>query len=379
MTALDTRPLGLAELMQPQRDVLFGMELTGSHLVSGPPGSGKSVLAAQRASMLALSGEPVTLLTYSNLLKQYIAPSVAALAPRADVSVATVHTWLGDWYQRHTGRRPPMDADTRSYDWSAVHMAATSSTESAPILVIDEGQDLPVDFYRFCRLIGAEVTVFADEHQRISDTQSTLAEITRALGGCEHHSLTGNYRNTEQIARFAACFDVEPLAPEPSAAPVRDGCLPVLHRWDADGRLAEFVTEYVKKNPDLSIAVVCRRTDWQYRLLHRLELVDQRLRPQMYTSRAPRGRYRQLDLSRRGVFIVNRKSVKGLGFDTAVIPDTHLDANLDPTSATIRMEYYVLATRARHELHLAYAGASEPPLLAAIGQDLLRRDHCQQG
>ncbi|WP_433454046.1 hypothetical protein ACQPXS_38440 [Streptomyces sp. CA-142005] len=57
----------------------------------------------------------------------------------------------------------------------------------------------------------------------------------------------------------------------------------------------------------------------------------------------------------------------------AAIPDTHTDAAVDPSSAALRMTYYVLATRARHELHLAYEGETEPPLLAQIGSgDLVR-------
>ncbi|MFJ9242937.1 sigma-70 family RNA polymerase sigma factor [Streptomyces sp. NPDC101776] len=56
-----------------------------------------------------------------------------------------------------------------------------------------------------------------------------------------------------------------------------------------------------------------------------------------------------------------------------VIPDTHRDAAVDPTSAALRMTYYVLATRARHELHLAYEGDTEPPLCAQVGSGYLLR------
>ncbi|MFG3407304.1 hypothetical protein [Streptomyces sp. NPDC048142] len=55
-----------------------------------------------------------------------------------------------------------------------------------------------------------------------------------------------------------------------------------------------------------------------------------------------------------------------MGFDVVVVPDTHVDSATDPTSASLRMAYYVFATRARHELHLGYEGAGEPPLLAGI-------------
>lgn len=66
-------------------------------------------------------------------------------------------------------------------------------------------------------------------------------------------------------------------------------------------------------------------------------------------------------------------SAKGLGFDIVVVPDTHTDAATDPTEAALRMTYYVLATRAREELHLGHDGDAEPPHLARVPPRLLRR------
>ncbi|MEH0407871.1 hypothetical protein [Streptomyces scabiei] len=98
-----------------------------------------------------------------------------------------------------------------------------------------------------------------------------------------------------------------------------------------------------------------------------------RLKPQLYTSDARGGRYRTLDLGRPGIVLVHRRSAKGLGFDTVVVPDAHADAAVDPTSAALRMTYYVLATRAQGELHFAYEGETEPPLLAQVGAGVLLR------
>jgi hypothetical protein len=49
------------------------------------------------------------------------------------------------------------------------------------------------------------------------------------------------------------------------------------------------------------------------------------------------------------------------------------EAPTDPTEAALRMTYYVLATRAREELHLGYDGDAEPPHLAQVPPRLLRR------
>ncbi|WP_405908997.1 AAA family ATPase [Streptomyces sp. NBC_00828] len=355
-------------LSPEQRACLDDLPFDGNHLVSGPPGSGKSLLAAQRAVMLALTGTPVTLLTRSNLLRQSLAAMVHALGP-ADrgVRVATAHAWLTEW----CGGKVPRTGDGW-YDWAACYERAA---ETGPVpgltLVVDEGQDLPPEFYRLCRLLQARTTVYADECQRLTDTNSTLAEIAQRLGRCTRLELDGNHRNTRQIAAFAAHFHAGAGVP---SLPEREGPPPRLHRLPHRGA-ADLLILLAEKNPQQSIGVIVNSTDTQFSLLGSLERRAPRLKPQLYTSRAraSQGRYRTLDLGRPGIVLVHRASAKGLGFDTVVIPDTHTDTAVDPTSAALRMAYYVLATRARRELHLAYEGDTEPPLCAQVGSGYLLR------
>lgn len=356
------------DLVPEQRSCLDGLPFDGNHLISGPPGSGKSLLAVQRAIMLALTGTPAVLLTRSNLLRQPLAATVHALGPAdRSVRVATAHAWLTEWF----GGQPPRGTDGW-FDWPAFYdRAVETGPEPELTLVVDEGQDLPPEFYRLCRLLGARTTVFADECQRLTDTNSRLAEIAERLGRCTRLALDGNHRNTRQIASFAAHFNTGTGRP---ALPEREGPPPRLHRLPHDGA-ADLLILLAQRHPQQSIGVIVNSTNTQFSLLGSLERRAPRLRPQLYTSRAraAQGRYRQLDLGRPGIVLVHRASAKGLGFDTVVIPDTHTDAAVDPTSAALRMTYYVLATRARRELHLAYEGDAEPPLLAQVGsRDLLR-------
>lgn len=354
------------DLTIDQRTSLDGLPFDGNHLVSGPPGSGKSLLAAQRAVMLTLTGTPVVVLTRSNLLRQSLAATVHALGP-ADrgARVATAHGWLAEWY----GEKVPRSPDGW-HDWDALFdRAADTGPVPGLTLVVDEGQDLPPQFYLLCRLLGARTTVFADECQRLTDTHSTLAEIAGNLGHCARHELDGNHRNTEQIASFAAHFHTGADAP---VLPDRQGPPPRLHRFPERGA-ADLLTVLAERHPSETIGVIVNSKHTQFSVLGSLSRRAPRLRPQLYTSDAKGGQYRNLDLRRPGVVIVHRASAKGLGFDTVVIPDTHTDAATDPTSAALRMTYYVLATRARRELHLGYEGKSEPPLLAQVGRgDLMR-------
>ncbi|MFF9456459.1 DEAD/DEAH box helicase [Streptomyces flaveolus] len=353
------------DLAPDQRAGLDGLPFDGNHLVSGPPGSGKSILAAQRAVMLALTGTPVVLLTYSNLLRQSLAGTVHALGPAdRSVRVMTAHRWLAEWY----GATPPRTEDGW-YDWDVLHNRAADPATTAPTLVVDEGQDLPPEFYLLCRMLQARTTVFADECQRLTATNSTLDEIVRNLGRCTRHELDGNHRNTEQIAELAAHFRT---GSGTLAVPSRQGPVPRLHRFHERGA-ADLLILLAEAQPRKSIGVIAGSKHTQFSLLGSIQKRAPRLKPQLYTSEARGSLYRSLDLSRPGVVIVHRASAKGLGFDTILIPDTHCDAATDPTSAALRMSYYVMTTRARQELHLGYEGASEPPLLAQVGRGALLR------
>ncbi|MFJ8616542.1 DNA helicase [Streptomyces clavifer] len=360
------------DLTQHQQLSLEALPFDGNHVVSGPPGSGKSVLAAQRAVMLALTGGPTVLLTRSNLLRQSLAPLVSALGPQQDgVVVATAHTWLSGWYRERTGSAPSR-TDSGWFDWSEFfQQAAVAPTAPGFSLVVDEGQDLPPDFYRFCRVLRARSTVYADECQRLTDTQSTLEEIARGLGAGSPHGLTGNHRNTRPIAELAAHFHVGAGTPP---LPERTGPPPRVHAFQGPGAQVDLLLGLAEQQPGRSIGVVLNSSRDQFDLLTRIERRYPRLKPQMYTAQATSGRYRNLDLSRPGIVIVHRASTKGLGFDLTVVPDTHTDAGTDPTSAALRMTYYVLATRARSELHFGYEGSSEPPLIASIPRHLLARE-----
>ncbi|MBV6695902.1 DNA helicase [Kitasatospora aureofaciens] len=353
------------DLSPAQRTSLDTLPFDGNHLVSGPPGSGKSLLAAQRALMLALTGTPTVLLTRSNLLRQTIAPVVSALGTEDHgVRVSTAHAWLAQWFG---GDAPKTDDGW--FDWAGFYERAAIA-DPGPALMVDEGQDLPVGFYRLCRILGSRTTVYADECQRLTETNSTVAEIVGALGQCTSHTLAGNHRNTRQIAELAARFHTGATAPP---LPDREGPTPRLHRLDHPGAVTDLLIALAERHSRRSIGVILSSAHAQFDVLTRLERKAPRLQPQLYTSQATHGRYRTIDFTRPGIVIVNRASAKGLEFDTVVIPDTHADGAADPTSATLRMTYYVLATRARQELHFGYAGDTETPLLASLREGLLLR------
>ncbi|MFP8903178.1 AAA family ATPase [Streptomyces atacamensis] len=352
------------DLTPAQRDCLEALPLAGNHVVSGPPGSGKSLLAAHRAVHLALTGRPTLLLSRSNLLRQLLHGTLHGITvPGAPAEAATVHGWV----LRRFGRDVPRTEDGW-FDWTdLVHrVAAALSTDDAdtPHLVVDEGQDLPPGFYRLARLAAASVTVFADECQRLTETNSTLTEITAALGRSTGRAeIAGNHRNTREIAALAEHFRTGGPRPAP---PARSGPLPVIRHYSGEKDIADDIAATAARNPRHRIGVIVSSLRTATGLMRRLERADLAYEPRLYSSAASSGRYRDIDLARPGVVLVHRASAKGLDFDTVVIPDTETDAATDPTSATLRMAYYVMITRAREQLVLGWQGTRPPRHLEGL-------------
>ncbi|MFG3526676.1 hypothetical protein ACGF8B_08025 [Streptomyces sp. NPDC047917] len=352
------------DLTPAQRDCLDALPLTGNHVVSGPPGSGKSLLAAHRAVHLALTGRPTLLLSRSNLLRQLLGDTLAGLAvPRAPVEASTAHLWI---YSRF-GRDAPRTEDSW-FDWPALaHQAADAVGEhdaATPRLVVDEGQDLPPGFYRLARLAAASVTVFADECQRLTETNSTLTEITDALGRSTGRvEIAGNHRNSREIASLAEHFRTGGSSPE---IPFRSGTLPMVRQYSGTKDLADDIVGLAARNPRDRIGVITNSLRTAADLMRRLERAGLAHEPQLYSSAASSGRYRDLDLARPGVVLVHRASAKGLDFDTVVIADAESDSATDPTSATLRMAYYVMITRARERLVLGWQGSRLPRHLEGL-------------
>ncbi|WP_394329381.1 ATP-binding domain-containing protein, partial [Nocardiopsis sp. CNR-923] len=126
--------------------------------------------------------------------------------------------------------------------------------------------------------------------------------------------------------------------------------------------------EHVRLHPNRTIGVVVRYRELQMRLLEVFERA--KVPVQAYVG-SGQGRYRDIDPDRPGVHLVTRASVKGLEFDTVFVPDCHRDT-ADPADPDQTMMYYVLTTRARHELRLGFAGDRPPAHLDAVPRELYR-------
>jgi DNA helicase IV len=345
--------------LSKEQDLILYLELDGNYLVSGPPGTGKSVMALYRAQILTFDDREPAVLMYSKVLQQYTEQA----ANEVDIAgyVTTFHKWFWHFWRGHYRTNPPaLTSSSYDHDWAEIaqqFMTNPPELGSLTDLIVDEGQDLSLGFFRIVRFVAKNITVFADENQQLHDHNTTLREINAAIGASEHLELRRNYRNTAEIATVAAkYYSGTPTGiPDP---PERRGDKPTLRRYTSVDDFVDFVARYAKARTNLTIGIACPNQSLQRSLFRKLDSRKLPISVQAYMANNPA--HSTLSFETPAVTLVHYRSLKGLEFDTLFVPELQ-QVTMDPTSASTRMTFYVVMSRARDELHISWSGQSGPP------------------
>ncbi|OZC48460.1 hypothetical protein CH289_18890 [Rhodococcus sp. RS1C4] len=347
---------------------MYNLDFDGNFLVTGPPGTGKSVMALYRAQILSFDERGPSVLMYNNMLQQYTEQAATEMGIASYVT--TFHAWLGKfWWSTYKETVPSLQPYVP--DWPAIWQRFAAEPVDETVLqdvLVDEGQDLSLDFFRLSHFLAKNVTVFADENQQLSDQNTTIDEIARAIKPKERLELRRNYRNTVEIAKVAAAY----YAGSPTGIPdlpTRHGERPTLRQHENHEALADFITRYAKARSNLTIGIACFTRRFQLFLLRILE--TRKLPVQVQTYIAGDNRYNSVGFDTPGITLLNMQSLKGLEFDTLFVPELQ-QVTRDPSSAATRMLFYVVMSRARDELHLSYSGGGEIPAILDCVKGLVR-------
>ena len=359
------------DLGDDQRGVI-NLDLAESHLVSGPPGSGKSVMAVYRTISLDGLEEPVILIMHGKVLTLFTEGALRHQGVDSAV-ISTYDAWFPRWFRSAYGQDPPRISKWR-FDWDACIRLAGEHPAPEPLrphVIVDEGQDLPQMFYIFLSLAARTMTVFADENQAIREDNSTLEEIMAAGLITSTAELVTNYRNTRAINAFAGHFWIGDGAPPAEMTDsAEDGDKPVL---DCDPDLTTTINriaQYEQNHSHLQIGVLLPYSRQVTRFYNRLSRRRTSNLVQMYLSDME-DTQRLVDFSTPGVKILTWASMKGLEFDTVFLPELQTITVPDPSAEVFLRKMYVATTRAKTELWLLYSGEGEPPLLSTFPMDLL--------
>lgn len=371
----------------------------GRRLIVGGPGTGKSIIALLRTRRhhRPNGAQEYVFLVYNRLLLEASRELVA--------NAVNAHAWKS-WFTtmyRHALRQPcpVVDGQAFNLDWDAILAAIAEAHEIrppvTPFVIIDEGQDMPPEFYRALLQIGFEhVYVVADQNQRITDEHSSLHEIVTelAIEQDARIELTENYRNCDRIARLALAFRVEDPASPCLKPPLERRCTrePLLIDygpgcdWDFD-MLIQRILKAADRDPARLYGIITPDNETRRRWLEALcqhsviaSLDHGRPRIVTYASGDNDGDHR---FSEGGIFVINAQSAKGLEFDTVLLAD--IDAyRFDPESRDqrddVKRRFYVMISRAReHVVLLRRAGHRCPvdAILPLSDPSLLVQWRCQ--
>ena len=354
---------GIQDLSKEQEQAR-ALPLTGQHLIIGGPGTGKSVLTLLRARRLAVEKQDYRFLVYNHLLdRSNIQLFEGTLASE------TWHGWFNATFQSITGRRPARLAQQangfRPHDWNRIKEVAEACNLTGGsgrfLLVIDEGQDMPQEFYDTLVALGFEnFFVAADQNQQITESRSSRQDIEEALGleTDEVVELRQNYRNSLSIWKLAMAFYTGDRASPPSEAPNRrEGSVPNLITYAPDQfpDLVRGIVRRAQNNPSRLIGVIAPNNKVRERYLKGLQAAkrstnvpdDELQLETFHVSYRPEVRF-----DRGGILVINAQACKGLEFDEVVCADIDEHyINPEDLNATRKL-FYVIVARAREAVFM---------------------------
>ncbi len=345
-------------------------------------------MAFHRAQKLGKLGQDPYVVMYNKVLAKYTS-SRSNVAP--DVGVSTMHTWVWKWWRRATRSNPPMIAGDRwAHDWTEICARALNAFHNGASrkftwghLIIDEGQDFPPQMYMALGMmlkqmetngVAAQITIFADDNQRLqAERNSRIKDIKNYLflGSAVDRvfGLKKNFRNTRPIAEFAKHFQV---GNESGIAelPDTDGENPQVVFAANDRDIADFIARKAKINPGKQVGVIVYGgTKDVKRAYNQVKArVSELAKPpslQMYLSGDSTHSDQALDFeSGNTITFLHTQSAKGLEFD--IVFFLGMEGMSIDTSGFLneRMALYVMSSRARSELYIAFKNIdpnADPP------------------
>ena len=193
-----------SDLDDDQRQVI-SLELGESHLITGPPGSGKTNLLLLRAKFLTLAQQSnIQIVLFTRALREFIAAGAQRYAFRPD-QVKTSHQFWSNLLFEYGQSRP---SETRFEDQRRALVEAASRLVRERQLrniydavLLDEAHDFwPEEVELFAKL-GKTLFAVADSRQKIYTGEAPFTVLNTITDG--QIALKFHYRNGTQICRLA--------------------------------------------------------------------------------------------------------------------------------------------------------------------------------
>lgn len=394
--------------LSKEQDNIINLPLNGRYLIIGGPGTGKSVIALLMAIKSLQNKEQVIFLTYNKVLqalsKQLFSTSNKKNSDTAikvdssgtltefDEIFITLDKWIKDLANKYLSLEELEDLksnkgsfiDSNKYE-ALLNIFNKKGIKDLDdykkdIVIIDEAQDKPKSFYEIITNIGYDnFIIFADQNQQITDLNSNIEELQEAFSILKEEifHLTQNYRNSEQIAKFANCFYVDKTSKLPAIPDKKSIYSPILYDYEEIEDIATFILKEYDQNPNLSIGVIVWNIDILYKIQEILNIQKDAINLDnkhcKISSYCSKDRKVSINFMVDNIIILNSASAKGTEFDTVfvLLDEFKKTKNRD----LIKKKFYVISTRARKKLFFMNNIKNPSDVLEIFPQDerLLKR------
>ena len=319
------------ELTRKQRRAIDSEEQI---LLTGVPGSGKTVVSIFRLSNAVQRNEHVILFTYNRMLKMAIRNSATTLGLKAE-NINNIHKWFyettGLWLTE--------------YENNYEELSKKINAKFDEIL-FDEGQDLPLSIYKAFKE-KSQVSIGADDAQKLYEVDTTEVKILEIMPNLIRHELDENFRNSFEIFNFAKEF-------VPNNARAHDEeLLRKLPRDNADKPYI-YINESLDKNKEMMGKIILANKGANIGILAPdkvlLEIYYKALKDEhtcsIYYNELTEERKLETENNLQNILFTTFKSAKGMEFDIVIMSGFEL---IDDDR---RRQYFVGATRAKSKLFI---------------------------
>ena len=324
LIALDEMQVRFLNLMSQQTKAAF----------EGPAGSGKTVLATEKARRVAEDGGRVLLLTYNVPLADKLADDLQSMG---DITVSNVHRWgLGLIRKTRVSDRVPAVRDggelnDRFFSEDFPNLLSDAigiSRDRFDALIIDEGQDFDANTLTALQFVvkeGGCFYVFYDPNQDVYGTHQALGLPSPP------YPLPDNYRSPRAIVDFVRERTQVPVKPHQRSI---QGTRPRVVNKDGSG-FRSALKEYIEDMTGLGVSPgeICLMVQHVGRFLE-------------WWGEPALGRYEMVtdELSTRdAIRVVSVKRFKGLECEVVALCEIAGVSDI----LKEKKEYYVALTRAK--------------------------------
>lgn len=261
------------EQLDVDQKTIISLPLDGSHLIIGPPGSGKTNLLLLRANYTFLSGSRnISVVVFTKTLRDFIASGARHYAFPME-KVTTCRKWQLDLLYEY-GERVVLSEgkfdEQRAFIVAKLNeLITTKKLENIyDALFLDESQDYTPEEIMIFKRLGKVVFAVADSRQKIYQGKDSIETVKSAVDYT--HTLRFHYRNGLAICKFADAIakdspDYEKLAETSNydevARPSSVEAFSCADLNEQAARIIEKLKIQLKAYPDEMLCVICPKKE----------------------------------------------------------------------------------------------------------------------